>query len=79
MITVCQDDGWGLVDELCSCKWTLLSAAKAYPLGCRRLRVPNRSAMNAIFLFLRSGMQCCEMDIKASAVRPQRTAIVVNV
>lgn len=56
------DDGWRLPDELWSRMEPLLPPAKAHPLGCHRPRVPNRSAMDAIFLLLRTGMQWRALD-----------------
>jgi putative transposase len=35
----------------------LLPSPPPHPLGCHRPRVPNRDAMNAILLVLRTGMQ----------------------
>jgi transposase len=40
----------------------LLPPSKAHPLGCHRPRVPNRAAMNAILLVLRTGMQWNVLD-----------------
>jgi putative transposase len=54
---VCKDDGWRLPDELWVKMEPLLPARKAHPLGCHRPRVPDRVAMNAILLVLRTGMQ----------------------
>src|SRR5574340_629342 len=54
---VCKDDGWRLPDELWAKMEPLLPARKAHPLGCHRPRVPDRIAMNAILLVLRTGMQ----------------------
>ena len=51
------DDGWRLPDALGRRMEPLLLPARAHPLGCHRPRVPNRSAMDAIFLLLRTGMQ----------------------
>lgn len=54
---VCKDDGWRLPDELWAKMEPLLPARKPHPLGCHRPRVPDRLAMNAIVLVLRTGMQ----------------------
>ena len=62
MKTIYEDDGWRLPDELWSRMEVLLPAAKPHPLGCHRPRVPNRSAMDAIFLLLRTGMQWKALD-----------------
>lgn len=50
------DDGFRLSDELWECMEPLLPAPKAHPLGCHRPRVPNRAAMDAILLVLRTDM-----------------------
>lgn len=57
-----QDDGWRLPDELWARMEPLLPAPKPHPLGCHRPRVPNRSAIDAIFLLLRTGMQWKSLD-----------------
>lgn len=62
MKTLYEDDGWRLPDELWTRMEALLPAAKPHPLGCHRPRVPNRSAMDAIFLLLRTGMQWKALD-----------------
>lgn len=54
---VWKDDGWRIPDWLWEQMETLLPAAPAHPLGCHRPRVPDRDAMNAIFMVLRTGMQ----------------------
>ena len=54
---VCKDDGWRLPDRLWALMEPLLPPRKPHPLGCHRPRVPDRSAMNAILLVLRTGMQ----------------------
>lgn len=54
---VCKDDGWRLPDALWTKMEPLLPARKPHPLGCHRPRVPDRVAMNAILLVLRTGMQ----------------------
>ncbi|HUG57210.1 MAG TPA: transposase, partial [Candidimonas sp.] len=40
----------------------LLPAPKPHPLGCHRPRVPNRAALDAILLVLRTGMQWNALD-----------------
>jgi putative transposase len=57
-----HDDGFRLSDELWERMKPLLPAPKAHPLGCHRLRVPNRAAMDAILLVLRTGMQWMAPD-----------------
>jgi putative transposase len=52
-----RDDGWRIPDWLWERIEPLLPAPPKHPLGCHRSRVPNRAAMDAIFLVLRTGMQ----------------------
>ncbi len=54
---VSKDDGWRIPGWLWEQMETLLPAPPAHPLGCHRPRVPDRDAMNAIFMVLRTGMQ----------------------
>ena len=54
---VSKDDGWLLPDELWEQMEALLPARRVHPLGCHNPRVADRSAMNAILLVLRTGMQ----------------------
>ncbi len=54
---VCQDNGWRLADEGWAKLEPLLPPRKPHPLGCHRPRTPDRLAMNAIMLVLRTGMQ----------------------
>lgn len=57
-----RDDGFRLSDELWDRIEPLLPAPKPHPLGCHRPRVPNRAAMDAILLVLRTGMQWNALD-----------------
>jgi transposase len=57
-----QDDGFRMSDELWERMAPLLPAPKAHPLGCHRPRVPNRAAIDAILLVLRTGMQWNALD-----------------
>jgi putative transposase len=57
MGVVDRDDGWRIPDWLWEKMEPLLPPPPAHPLGCHRPRVPNRAAMNAILLVLRTGMQ----------------------
>jgi len=59
---VSHDDGWRLPDWLWEQIEPLLPPPPPHPLGCHRPRVPNRSAMNAILLVLRTGMQWNAVD-----------------
>ena len=52
-----RDDGWRIPDWLWVKMEPLLPPRPPHPLGCHRSRVPDRSAMDAILLVLRSGMQ----------------------
>jgi transposase len=59
---VCRDDGWRILDWLWELIEPLLPARPSHPLGCHRPRVPDRVAMNAILLVLRTGMQWNALD-----------------
>ena len=52
-----RDDGWRLTDTQWQQLEPLLPLPKLYPLRCHRPTVPNRAAMGAILLVLRTGMQ----------------------
>lgn len=52
---VTKDDGWRISDKLWQQIEPLLPARKTHPLGCHNPRVPDRQAMNAILVVLRSG------------------------
>ena len=52
-----HDDGWRIPDWLWAKIEPLLPPRPPHPLGCHRPRAPDRSAMNAILLVLRTGMQ----------------------
>src|SRR4029453_14878570 len=54
---VSSDDGWRMPDWLWGRVGPLLPPRPAHPLGCHRPRVPDRAAMDAILLVLRTGMQ----------------------
>jgi putative transposase len=54
---VSRDDGWRLPDWLWERIEPLLPPLPFHPLGCCAPRVPDRSAMDAILLVLRTGMQ----------------------
>ena len=57
-----KDDGWRLPDALWAEIQPLLPARKPHPLGCHNPRVPDRSAMDAIFFVLRTGCQWGALD-----------------
>src|SRR3712207_7760128 len=50
-----RDDGWRLPDALWAEMEPLLPPRPKHPLGCHNPRVPDRSAMDAIFFVLRTG------------------------
>ena len=52
-----RDDGWRMPDWLWERVEPLLPERPSHPLGCHRPRVPDRDAMDAILLVLRTGMQ----------------------
>jgi transposase len=54
---VTKDDGWRIPDAIWEKIEPLLPPRPEHPLGCHNPRVPDRDAMNAIFLVLRTGMQ----------------------
>jgi len=54
---VSRDDGWRLPDWLWERIEPLLPPLPFHPLGCCAPRVPDRDAMDAILLVLRTGMQ----------------------
>jgi putative transposase len=59
---VSRDDGWRMPDWLWERIERLLPPPPFHPLGCHRPRVPNRSAMDAILVVLRTGMQWNALD-----------------
>ena len=50
-------DKWRIPDELWERMEPLLPPRKPHPLGCHNPRVPDRNAMDAIFVVLRTGCQ----------------------
>ena len=54
---VTRDDGWRIPDAVWQRIEPLLPPRPSHPLGCHNPRVPDRDAMNAILLVLRTGMQ----------------------
>ena len=52
-----RDDGWRMPNWLWERIEPLLPPRPAHPLGCHNPRVPDRDAMDAILLVLRTGMQ----------------------
>jgi putative transposase len=54
---VVEDDGWRIPERVWAHMEPLLPERPAHPLGCHNPRVPDRDAMNAILLVLRTGMQ----------------------
>ena len=52
-----RDDGWRIPDRTWERMEPLLPPPPPHPLGCHNPRVPDRDAMDAILLVLRTGMQ----------------------
>jgi transposase len=52
-----RDDGWRIPDETWARMEPLLPPRPRHRLGCHNPRVPDRNAMNAVLLVLRTGMQ----------------------
>ncbi|MBZ4370224.1 transposase [Corallococcus sp. AS-1-6] len=52
-----KDDGWRVPDELWRRIKPLQPARSEHPLGCHNPRVPDRQALDVIFLVLRTGME----------------------
>ena len=73
---VVKDDGWRIPDRVWERIEPLLPERPAHPLGCHNPRVPDRDAMDAILLVLRTGMQwnaldatgICSLRVGASAL-----------
>jgi len=59
---VSRDDGWRMPDWLWERVEPLLPEPPSHPLGCHNPRVPDRDAMDAILLVLRTGMQWNALD-----------------
>jgi len=57
-----QDDGWRMPEELWAKLEPLLPPRPKHPLGCHNPRTPDRRAMDAILLVLRTGMQWQALD-----------------
>jgi putative transposase len=57
MGVVKEDDGWRVPDELWTKVEPLLPPRPVHPLGCHNPRTPDRRAMDASLLVLRTGMQ----------------------
>lgn len=57
------DDGYRLPDEVWKKIEPHIPAGKPHPLGCHRPRIPDRAAMDAILLVLRTGMQWKALDV----------------
>ena len=53
---VVKDDGWRIPSKVWALMEPLLPPRPVHPLGCHNPRVPDRDAMNAILLVLRTGM-----------------------
>ena len=57
-----KDDGWRVPDRVWARMRPLLPEPPSHPLGCHNPRVPDRAAMDAILLVLRTGMQWNALD-----------------
>lgn len=55
MSSTINDDGWRISDAIWEEMERLLPPRKSHPLGCHNPRVPDRKAMDAILLVLRTG------------------------
>jgi len=64
---VSDDDGWCMPDWLWERIEPLLPERPPHPLGCYNPRVPDRDAMDAILLVLRTGMQWNALDLTGPA------------
>jgi transposase len=64
---VSRDDGWRMPDWLWERIEPLLPERPPHPLGCHNPRVPDRNAMDAILLVLRTGMQWNALDLTGPA------------
>lgn len=60
---ISRDDGWRMPDWLWERIEPLLPDRPSHPWGCHRPRVPDREAMNAILLVLRTGMQWNALNV----------------
>lgn len=58
-----RDDGWRMPEWLWERIVPLLPPPPPHPLGCHRPRVPDRDAMEAILLVLRTGMQWNALNV----------------
>jgi len=57
-----HDDGWRTPEALWRKIEPLLPKPKSHPLGCHNPRVPDRTAMDAILLVLRTGCKWRALD-----------------
>jgi len=73
---VVEDDGWRIPDQVWARMEPLLPPRPSHPLGCHNPRVPDRDAMNAILLVLRTGMQWNALD--ATGIIDRTSRIVLN-
>jgi putative transposase len=64
---VSKDDGWRMPDWLWERIEPLLPERPPHPLGCHNPCVPDRDAMDAILLVLRTGMQWNALDLTGPA------------
>ena len=72
---VSKDDGWRMPDWLWERVAPLLPDPPFHPLGCHAPRVPDRDAMDAIMLVLRTGMQWNALNATGVCSYPRRTGV----
>src|SRR5207244_100333 len=69
-----RDDGWRRPDWLWQRIEPLLPERPTQPLGCHNPRVPDRDALDAILLLLRSGIQWNTLNATGSVPPARPTA-----
>ena len=75
---VVRDDGWRMPEWLWERIEPLLPEPPFHPLGCHRPRVPDRDAMDAILLVLRTGMQWNALNATGVCSSRRRTGAFRN-
>jgi hypothetical protein len=73
MGVVTRDDGWRVPDELWAKIEPVLPPRPVHPLGCHNPRTPDRRAMDAILLVLRTGMQWRALEATGCVAPPPPT------
>ena len=72
---VSRDDGWRMPDWLWERMAPLLPDPPFHPLGCHAPRVPDRDAMDAILMVLRTGMQWNALNATGVCSSSRRTGV----